>query len=53
MKTKDPFVQNLIHKAAQGIVRRELYGWPPDILWGMYQPHRPEKPLPPQPQDKK
>ena len=30
MKTKEPFVQKLVHKAAQGIVRRERYGWPPD-----------------------
>lgn len=52
MKTKEPFAQSLIHKAAQAIVRRELYGWPPDSGWGTYQPHRPEKPLP-QPQDKK
>ena len=29
MKTKEPFVQKLVHKAAQGIVRRERYGWPP------------------------
>lgn len=26
MKTKEPFVQKLVHKAAQGIVRRERYG---------------------------
>lgn len=51
MKTKEPFVQKLVHKAAQGIVRRERYGWPPDSPWSAYQPHRPEKPLP-QPQDK-
>lgn len=52
MKTKEHFAQKLIHKAAQGIVRRELYGWPPDTPWGTYQPRRPEKPLP-KPQDKK
>ena len=52
MKTKEPFVQKLVHKAAQGIVRRERYGWPPDSPWSAYQPHRPEKPLP-QPQDNK
>lgn len=52
MKTKEPFAQSLIHKAAQAIVHRELYGWPPDSLWGFYQPHRPEKPLP-KPQEKK
>ena len=52
METKEPFAQKLVHKAAQGIVRRELYGWPPDTPGGMYQPHRPEKPLP-KPQDKK
>mgnify|MGYP000603392824 CR=1 FL=1 len=44
MKTKEPFVQKLVHKAAQGIVRRERYGWPPDSPWSAYQPHRPEKP---------
>ena len=32
MKTKEPFVQKLVHKAAQGIVRRERYGWPPGVL---------------------
>ena len=52
MKTKEHFAQKLTHKAAQGIVRRELYGWPPDTPWGTYQPRRPEKPLP-KPQDKK
>lgn len=52
MKTKESFVQNLVHKAAQAVIRRERYGWPPDTLWGTYQPHRPEKPLP-KPQDKK
>lgn len=52
MKTKEPFAQKLVRKAAQGIVRREIYGWPPDTFWGTYQPRRPEKPLP-QPQDKK
>ena len=43
MKTKETFAQKLVHKAAQGIVRRELYGWPPDSPWSVYQPHRPEK----------
>ena len=33
MKTKEPFVQKLVHKAAQGIVRRERYGWPPPAGW--------------------
>lgn len=46
MKTKEPLAQSLIHKAAQAIVRREFYGWPPESNWGIYQPHRPEKPLP-------
>lgn len=52
MKTKETFSQSLVHKVAQAIVHRELYGWPPDCPWGMYQPYRPEKSLP-QPQDKK
>ncbi len=52
MKTKETFSQSLGQKAAQAIVRRELYGWPPDSNWGLYQPRRPEKPHS-QPQDKK
>lgn len=52
MKTKETSSQSLVQKAAQAIVRRELYGWPPDSGWGTYQPHRPEKPLP-KPQEKK
>ena len=45
MKTKEPFAQSLVRKAAQTIVHRELYGWPPDSSWGLYQPQRPEPPL--------
>lgn len=52
MKKKVTLWQDLLHKAAQAIVRRELYGWPPDSLWGSYQPHRPEKKLL-KPKDKK
>lgn len=52
MKTKETFVQSLVHKTAQAIVHRELYGWPPESNWSVYQPHRPEKPLP-KPQEKK
>lgn len=52
MKKKMTLGQDLLHKAAQAIVRRELYGWPPDSLWGSYQPRRPEKTLP-KPKDKK
>ena len=52
MKTKETSSQSLVQKVAQAIVRRELYAWPPDSLWGLYQPHRPAKPLL-QPQDKK
>lgn len=50
MKTKESFVENLVHKAAQSIVHRERYGWPPDTPWGGYQPLRPEKV--PDPQEK-
>ena len=39
MKTKEPFVQKLVHKAAQGIVRRERYGWPPDSPTGLKSPY--------------
>lgn len=53
MKTKEPLAQSLIHKAAQAIVYREFYGWPPESNWGIYQPHRPEKPLPPKPQEER
>lgn len=35
MKTKEPFAQSLLHKAAQAIVHRELYGWPPESNWGV------------------
>ncbi len=52
MKKNVTFGQDLLHKAAQAIVSRELYGWPPYSNWGTYQPHRPETPLP-QSKDKK
>ncbi len=45
MEMKESFAQRLTHKAAQMIVHRELYGWPPDSPWGIYQPHRPEESL--------
>lgn len=52
MKKKVTLGQDLLHRAAQAIVHRELYGWPPYTSWGSYQPHRPEN-KPPKPQDKK
>lgn len=43
MQTKELFTQSLVRKAAQAIVHRELYGWPPDTIWSAFQPRRPEK----------
>lgn len=52
MKTKEPFVQKLVHKAAQGIGPPRTLRLAAGQSLSAYQPHRPEKPLP-QPQDKK
>ena len=52
MKPKESLADRLAREAAQAIVRREILGWPPETQWGVYQPHRPEKPLP-KPQEKK
>lgn len=52
MKPKESLADRLVREAAQAIVRRESLGWPPGSIWGNYQPHRPEAPLP-QPKDKK
>lgn len=43
MKSKETFAQHIAHEMAQEVVRREMYGWPPDSVWGIYQPVRPQK----------
>lgn len=45
MKSKESLAQHLAREAVQAIVRQERFGWPPDSLWGTYQPRRPDKPL--------
>lgn len=56
MKTtsnRKPLTHKVAKATIQKLVNTEIYEWPPITFCGMYQPHRPEKPLPPQPQDKK
>ena len=43
MASKETFTQHLAHEMAQAVVHHERYGWPPDSLWGLFQPTRPEE----------
>ena len=52
MKPKESLADRLAREPPQAILRREIPAWPPETQWGVYQPHRPEAPLP-QPKDKK
>lgn len=55
MKTtsnRKPLTHKVAKATIQKLVNTEIYEWPPITFCGMYQPHRPEKPLP-KPQDKK
>ena len=49
---KTPIAHNVIKATIQKLVNVEIYDWPPITFCGMYQPRRPEKPLP-QSQEKK
>ena len=52
MNAKESLPHALGRKALDAMIRREYGGWPPASSYSLYQPHRPEKPLP-KPQDKK
>ena len=52
MNAKESLPHALGRKTLDAMIRREYGGWPPNTPSGLYQPHRPEKPLP-KPQDKK
>lgn len=55
MKTtsnRNPFTHKVVKATIQKLVNAEIHEWPPITFCGMYQPRRPEKPLP-KPQDKK
>lgn len=47
-----PLTHKVVKATIQKLVNAEVYEWPPLTGCGMYQPHRPEKPLP-KPQNKK
>lgn len=53
MNEKEPVVHKAARKVLDVMIRRTYDGWTPNSFYGVYQPHRPEKPLPPKPQDKK
>ena len=52
MNEKESMMHKATRKALDVMIRRTYYGWPPFSPCGVYQPHRPEKPLP-KPQEKK
>ena len=55
MNIKESLPHALGRKTLDAMIRREYGGWrghPPITPYNLYQPHRPEKPLP-KPQDKK
>ena len=45
MNAKESLPHALGRKALDAMIRREYGGWPPNTPSGLYQPHRPEKPL--------
>lgn len=51
-KEKESMTHKAVRKTLDAMIRRTYDGWPPNSCWGVYQPHRPEKPLP-KPQEKK
>lgn len=46
MEQKKNAVQKAVKKAVQGMIQRELDGWPPVCARPFYHPRRPEKSLP-------
>ena len=52
MNEKESMMHKATRKALDVMIRRTYDGWPPFSPCGVYQPHRPEKPLP-KPQEKK
>lgn len=52
MNEKESMMHKATWKALDVMIRRTYDGWPPFSPCGVYQPHRPEKPLP-KPQEKK
>ena len=50
MNEKESMMHKATRKALDVMIRRTYDGWQPPC--GVYQPHRPEKPLP-KPQEKK
>lgn len=45
MDDKKPVLQTALRTVVQAAIRRERRGWPPDSLYGAYQPRRPDTPL--------
>lgn len=52
MNEKESLMHKVTRKALDTMIRRTYDGWPPCSACGIYQPHRPENPLPEQ-KDKK
>ena len=46
MNEKESMMHKATRKALDVMIRRTYDGWPPFSPCGVYQPHRPEKPLP-------
>ncbi len=53
MNEKESMMHKATRKALDVMIRRTYDGWPPNSFCGVYQPHRPEKPLPQSPESGK
>ena len=51
MNEKESLMHKATRKALDVMIRRTYDGWPPNSFCGVYQPHRPEKPLPQSPRE--
>lgn len=45
MKQEKKAPETMIYRLVQNAIRREREGWPPDSIFGTYQPRRPDRPL--------
>lgn len=53
MSDKTSVFHSALRTVVQAAIRRERQGWPPDSLFGAYQPRRPDTPLPKTADEKK